>query len=157
MRWLMASALLPRTAALLDWVLMSAGLLLGGCSGTDDEPGANSSSAPIAEQVSDAVHDQIAAAGPDLAALQAVVVVQDGETVFEEYYGTTAERYLDTESVTKSFCISLRVSVYFTARVFAMLKSFRLSYISAVSCSSVVGGLNSQAARWYLQSIQASW
>ena len=103
----MATALLPRTAAQLVWVLLSAGLLLGGCSGTDDEPGANSSSAPIAEQVSDAVHDQIAAAGQDLAALQAVVVIQDGETVFEEYYGTTAERYQDIESVTKSVMSTL--------------------------------------------------
>jgi|1186.fasta_scaffold00334_4 CubicO group peptidase (beta-lactamase class C family) len=107
MRWLMATVVLPRTAALLVWVLLSAGLLLGGCSGTDEEPDTNSSSAPIAEQVGDAVHDQITAAGPDLAALQAAVVVQDGETVFEEYYGTTAERYQDIESVTKSVMSTL--------------------------------------------------
>ncbi len=35
------------------------------------------------------------------------MVIQDGETVFEQYYGTTAERYQDIESVTKSVMSTL--------------------------------------------------
>ncbi len=61
----------------------------------------------VATMVSTAVREQLAESGSRLEGLQAVVVVRDGKTVFERYYGTTAGEFHDIRSVTKSVMSTL--------------------------------------------------
>lgn len=61
----------------------------------------------VSTKVSTAVQAYLARSGSRLEGLQAVVVVRDGVTIFEQYYGTTADEFHDIASVTKSVMSTL--------------------------------------------------
>lgn len=86
-------------------------LLAGSCaSGEASDPiGSASSAAPkgdLPTTIASAVAERLIDV-PDLRDIRAVLVVQDGTTLFEKYYGATAEDYQDTASVTKSVMSAL--------------------------------------------------
>jgi len=89
-------------------------VLLASCT-TGEHPQAEPSPAPThaakntdpSAAVSIAVKKQLAESGGRLDDVQAVLVLHDGETIFEHYYGTTAREFQDTRSVTKSVMSAL--------------------------------------------------
>lgn len=89
-------------------------LLLTSCSRGDSPQAEPSPTSTATRQVTDssamvstAVKKHLATSGSRLKDLQAVVVVHDDKTVFENYYGTTAREYHDIRSVTKSVMSTL--------------------------------------------------
>jgi len=94
--------LLTRAAVCL--ALLSCACTSDGGSGADPRPTSNRD---LGAAVATAVDDQRTAAARDLAEVQSVVVVHDGTTVYEDYFGTTPETYQEIASVTKSFMSTL--------------------------------------------------
>ncbi len=93
-----------RPSALVPVAVLLASALVGACSG--EESSDADGPAPLETALADAVATQLEI-DDSLNNLRALVVVHDGETVFEKYWSTTPTTYWDTESVTKSVMSAL--------------------------------------------------
>ena len=109
---------LPRWGKFRRGVAIAAAvtLLVAACSGTsspDSGPSGSAtraatsaSSTPVEQELTTAITQQLKS-GADYSAIRAILVSVQGRTVFEQYYGTTADRHRNAFSVTKSVMSTL--------------------------------------------------